>query len=71
MIEYRFDSHTGGVKVRRKAIHDRHALKEGYQVDRNTGKFVDTNTGDIVEKEQAVQLIKASEIVERYKSRGN
>jgi len=71
VVEYRFNSHTGDVKVRRNAIHDRHALKEGYGLDKTTGKFVDTNTGGIVAKEQAVQLIKASEIAERYKNRGN
>lgn len=62
---YQFDSQTGNVKIRRKAVQDRYFLKDGYEVDRHTGEFVDTWTGEIVEKEQAVQLIRASDTARR------
>jgi len=65
VTEYQFDSQTGNVKIRRKAVQDRYFLKDGYEVDRNTGEFVDTWTGDTVEKEQTVQLIRASDAAKR------
>lgn len=70
VTEYRFDNRTGDVKVRRRAVHDRHALKEGYGLDKNTGRFVNTKTGDVVEKGQAVRQIKAKEIVQLRKGLG-
>ena len=58
VTEYYFDSLTGEVKARRKAIRERYIIKKGLGFDKETGEFVDRLTGKVVPKETAVELTK-------------
>jgi len=58
--EYRLDSQTGQVEARRRPVHDRYVLKKGYVLDRENGRFINDETGEVVPKEAAVELRQAS-----------
>ena len=44
----------------RRPVRPMHALKEGFRFDKKTGQFVKEDTGEVVPKETAVELKKAS-----------
>jgi hypothetical protein len=58
---YYLDPQTGQVTSWKRAICDRYALKKGYKLDSKTGQFVNTATGQVVAKEQAVEVHKADQ----------
>jgi hypothetical protein len=58
--EYRLDSQTGQVEARRRPVYGRYVLKKGYALDRETARFINEETGEIVTKEAAVELRQAS-----------
>jgi len=68
---YRFDRRTGNVKLVKKAVYDRYAIRSGYEVDEATGKYVSSKTGQIVNKDEAVELIEASDMVQRFQNQSN
>jgi len=59
VTEYYFDRLTGEVKPRRRAIFDRYAIKEGFKLDRKTGRFIDRASGDVVPREKAIEMKKS------------
>jgi len=50
------DPQTGQVKSWKKAILDRYVVKDGYELDRKTGQFMDLSTGLTVAREEAVEI---------------
>jgi hypothetical protein len=60
VTEYHFDALTGEVTTRERRVYDRFVIKKGYGFDKRTGQFVRKDTGEVVPKETAVELIRAS-----------
>jgi hypothetical protein len=58
--EYYLDGVTGEVKTRPRHIHDRYVIKAGFGLDKKTGQFVEIATGQVVPKETAVEIKRAS-----------
>lgn len=58
VTEYRFDRHTGQVYQVRRPIRELYTLKEGFHFDKNSGKFIETTTGNAVSAQDALQLTK-------------
>jgi hypothetical protein len=57
---YYLDIMTGEVKSRQEVLSDRYVIKKGYRLDSKTGHFINTASGEIVPKETAIELKKAS-----------
>lgn len=68
--EYYLDRGSGQIKTRKKAIANRYCIKEGVELDKNTGKFLDIASGQEVVREQAIEMYAASEEV-FYDMNGN
>ena len=58
VTEYYLDRLTGEVKPRRRAIFERYVIKKGFKFDRKTGEFIDEDSGEIVPKGTAIELVK-------------
>jgi len=59
--EYYLDPLTGEVKVRQRPVRDMYVVKKGYRLNSQTGQFVNTATGQVVAKEQAVEIRKTAQ----------
>ena len=57
---YYLDIFTGEVKTRQEVVNDMYRIKKGYRLDPEKGHFINNASGEIVPKETAVELIKAS-----------
>jgi hypothetical protein len=56
---YYFDRIAGEIKEVQRTIYDKYSIKKGFRLDRETGHFINTASGEIVPKETAIELIKA------------
>ncbi len=56
---YYFGRVTGEIKEVQRTIYDKYRIKKGFRLDRETGHFINTASGEIVPKETAIELIKA------------
>lgn len=59
VTDYYFDRLTGEVKPRRRAIFDRYVIKEGFKLDRKTGRFIDRASREVVPREKAIEMKKS------------
>ncbi|MGB2808300.1 MAG: hypothetical protein WBC22_11195 [Sedimentisphaerales bacterium] len=57
---YHLDIMTGEVKTRQEVLFDKYIIKKGFRLDPETGHFINTASGEIVPKETAIELMKAS-----------
>ena len=53
---YVFDSLTGQVIKKQRAVYDKYRIKEGIEFDSSTGQFIDEITKEIIPKEEAIEL---------------
>lgn len=53
---YYLDIMTGEVKARKEVVVDKYAIKKGFRLDGETGHFINTVSGEIVPKEEAVEI---------------
>ena len=60
-LAYHLDISTGQVKASDKPVRDRYVIKQGYQLDAQTGQFVNASTGQVVPRDEALELYAASE----------
>lgn len=56
---YYLDIFTGEVRTRQEVVSDTYIIKQGYRLDPQTGHFINMASGEIVPKEQAVELKEA------------
>jgi hypothetical protein len=54
---YYLDSLTGEVKARQKVVQDRYGIIKGFELDSQTGHFINRATGEIVSQETAVEIV--------------
>jgi hypothetical protein len=53
---YVFDTLTGQVVEKQRAIYDKYRIKEGVEFNSTTGQFIDRTTEEIIPREQAIEL---------------
>ncbi len=53
---YVFDTLTGQVVEKQRAIYDKYRIKEGIEFDSTTGQFIDRTSKEIIPKEGAIEL---------------
>jgi len=53
---YVFDTLTGQVVEKQRAIYDKYRIKEGVEFNSTTGQFIDVTTEEIIPREQAIEL---------------
>lgn len=58
---YYLDRQTGMAESWQKPMEDRYRLKKGFTLDEITGQFINRDTGEIVQREQALELYVPSE----------
>jgi hypothetical protein len=58
---YYLDRDSGQVKSFPKAVSNKYKLKSGYRLNEATGQFIDTHSGQVVAREQAVEFYNAAE----------
>ncbi|MBN1975539.1 MAG: hypothetical protein JW787_18015 [Sedimentisphaerales bacterium] len=58
---YHFDSTTGQVREILRPVAEKYQIRKEYSLDKKTGKFVKKATGDIVSREEALEIYVASE----------
>lgn len=47
------------MKVRQRPVRNMYVVKKGYRLNSETGQFIETRSGTVVTKEQAVEVRKA------------
>lgn len=57
---YYLDIFTGEVRTKQEVVNDMYIIKQGYRLDPQTGHFINEASGEIVPKEQAIELVNAS-----------
>jgi len=55
---YVFDTLTGQIVEKQRAIYDKYRIKEGIEFDSTTGQFIDQTSKEIIPKEEAIELYK-------------
>lgn len=58
---YFLDDVTGTLTTRLKPVYDKYVVRDGFELDRNTGQFLNRDTGDVVPREEAVAMYAAKE----------
>lgn len=53
---YYLEPDTGEVKSFKKAVYDRYVTKKGYELDSQTGQFIELSSGLVVTREEAVEI---------------
>ncbi|KPJ91015.1 MAG: hypothetical protein AMJ53_12515 [Gammaproteobacteria bacterium SG8_11] len=53
---YVFDTLTGQVVEKQRAVYDKYRIKDGIEFDSSTGQFIDNTTKEIIPKEEAIEL---------------
>jgi len=53
---YVFDTLTGQVVEKQRAVYDKYRIKEGIEFDSSTGQFINKTTEQIITKEEAIEL---------------
>ncbi|MCK4826361.1 hypothetical protein KA005_62035 [bacterium] len=55
---YVFDTLTGQIVEKQRAIYDKYRIKEGIEFDSTTGQFIDQTSKETIPKEEAIELYK-------------
>lgn len=67
ITRYRFDKRSGDIKIERRTIRGRYEIKEGYDFDETTGRFIELTSGHAVTRDQAVRWVSAKERIDGMK----
>lgn len=55
---YVFDTLTGQIVEKQRAVYDKYRIKERIEFDSTTGQFIDRTSNEIIPKEEAIELYK-------------
>lgn len=67
ITRYRFDKRSGDIKIERRTIEGRYEIKEGYDFNETTGRFIELTSGHAVARDQAVRWVRAKERIDGMK----